>query len=215
MTSVTRRGKNGRAGRGDAEQHVFDAVERLLSQGESFTELGVQRIVEEAGIARSSFYANFEDKPEMLLRMSVAATVDLFGYAEEKWESDGELTVDAMKEMLVAVIAEYRRHEYAQRAMNEVATYDRTVAHYWRGRIEKFTGVVVERLEKDRAEGLVDEDLDIPYTAHWIVWGTERSIAQHVAAGRTDDDRLAAAIARSTWWSVYGQQHTASVIHQS
>ena len=215
MTSVTRRGKNGRAGRGDAEQHVFDAVERLLSRGESFTELGVQRIVEEAGIARSSFYANFEDKPEMLLRMSLAATVDLFGYAEEWWESDRELSQDALKEMLISVIGEYRRHEYAQRAMNEVATYDETVARYWRGRIEKFTGVVIERLEKDRAAGLVAEDLDIPYTAHWIVWGTERSIAQHVAAGRTDDDRLAASIARSTWWSVYGQERSATVIHQS
>ena len=86
----------------------------------------------------------------------------------------------------------------------KLATYDETVARYWRGRIEKFTGVVIERLEKDRAAGLVAEDLDIPYTAHWIVWGTERSIAQHVAAGRTDDDRLAASIARSTWWSVDG-----------
>lgn len=204
MPSVAGRGKNGRAGRGDAEQHVFDAVERLLSRGESFSELGVGRIVEEAGIARSSFYANFEDKPEMLLRMSVAATVDLFGYAEEWWESDRELSQEALKEMLIAVIAEYRRHEYAQRAMNEVATYDRTVARYWRGRIEKFTGVVATGLERDRDQGLVDEDLDIPYTAHWIVWGTERSIAQHVAAGRTDDERLAASIARSTWWSMYG-----------
>jgi TetR/AcrR family transcriptional regulator, ethionamide resistance regulator len=204
MTSVARRGKNGRAARGDAEQHVFDAVERLLSRGESFSGLGVQRIVEEAGIARSSFYANFADKPEMLLRMSVAATVDLFGYAESWWQSDRELSQDALTEMLTSVIAEYRRHEYAQRAMSEVASYDESVASYWRGRIEKFVRVVAQRLERDREHGLVTAEVDIPYTAHWIVWGTERSIAQHVAAGRKDDGRLASSLARSIWWSLYG-----------
>ena len=204
MTSVARRGKNGRAARGDAEQHVFDAVERLLYRGESFSGLGVQRIVEEAGIARSSFYANFEDKPEMLLRMSVAATVDLFGYAESWWESYRELSQDALTEMLTSVIAEYRRHEYAQRAMSEVATYDESVASYWRGRIEKFVKVVGRRLERDRDQELVAEYVDIPYTAHWIVWGTERSIGQHVAAGRRDDDRLAVSLARSIWWTMYG-----------
>jgi len=203
MAASARRGKNGRAARGDVEQHVFDAVARLLSQGQSFTGLGVMRIVDEADIARSSFYANFTGKPDLLLRMSEAATIDLFGFAEQ-WMASGELSEEGLESTLMLVIGEYRKHEYTQRAMNEVVTYDLAVATYWRRRIDQFADIVIHRLEEDRVAGRLADDLDIPYTAHWIVWGTERSIAQHIAAGREDDQRLAKAVARATWWSMYG-----------
>lgn len=203
MPASARRGKNGRAARGEVEQHVFDAVARLLSGGQSFTELGVMRIVDEADIARSSFYANFTGKPDLLLRMSEAATIDLFGFAEQ-WMASGELSQEGLEETLMLVIGEYRKHEFTQRAMNEVVTYDPAVFTYWRRRMDQFSGIVIKRLEEDRTAGRLAADLDIPYTAHWIVWGTERSIAQHVAAGNKDDRRLAKSVARATWWSMYG-----------
>jgi AcrR family transcriptional regulator len=43
---------------------------RLLAEGESIAELGVQRIATEAGVARSSLYVHFPDKPALLVRLA-------------------------------------------------------------------------------------------------------------------------------------------------
>lgn len=204
MPSVTRRGKNGRARRGTVERHVFEAVERLLAGGESFTALGIQRIADEAKIARSSFYLHFADKSDLLIRLSEAATDELFGAAERWLAGPEELTRETLHETFRAVVAEYRRHASALGAMNEVAAYDAEVAAFWRARVGRFGDAVVRRLERDRAGGRVAEDVDIAFTAHWIVWGAERSVAQHVAEGGQDDERLAAAVSRSIWWAMYG-----------
>lgn len=204
MPSVASRGKNGRARRGTVEQHVFDAVERLLAGGESFTALGVQRIADEAGIARSSFYMNFTDKSDLLMRLSEAATRDLFGVAEQWLAGEGALTRDGLHATFMAIIREYRRHAPALNAMNEVAGYDPEVAAFWRERITRFAAGVAARLEFDRAAGRVADDVDPAFTAHWVAWGAERSVSQHVAAGGTDDERLAGAVCRSVWWSLYG-----------
>ncbi|MDO9407978.1 TetR/AcrR family transcriptional regulator [Patulibacter sp.] len=204
MPSVARRGKNGRARRGTVEQHVFEAVERLLAGGETYTALGIQRIADEAGIARSSFYLNFADKSDLLIRLADAATGDLFGVAEERLSSPEALTPEALRETFLSVVAEYRRNASALGALNEVAAYDAGVASFWRVRVEAFGDALRDRLRLDLAAGRVAPDLDVDFTAHWIVWGSERSVAQHVAAGATDDDRLATAVARSVWWTMYG-----------
>ena len=99
-----------------------------------------------------------------------------------------------------------KARELAEKALDKLVEGDEAAGDKLIKQAEKIDPTAIDE---------VAEDLDIPYTAHWIVWGTERSIAQHVAAGRTDDDRLAASIARSTWWSVYGQERNATVIHQS
>lgn len=204
MPSVTRRGKNGRARRGTVEQHVFEAVERLLAGGETYTALGIQRIADEAGIARSSFYLNFADKSDLLIRLADAATDDLFGVAERRLAEPDVLTEEALRDTFLSVVSEYRRHASALGAMNEVAAYDAEVASFWRAKVDRFGDALRERLHRDREAGRVAADLDVDFTAHWIVWGSERSVAQHLAAGATEDDRLAAAVSRSVWWTMYG-----------
>jgi AcrR family transcriptional regulator len=204
MPSVTRRGKNGRARRGTVEQHVFEAVERLLAGGETYTALGIQRIADEAGIARSSFYLNFADKSDLLIRLADAATDDLFGVAERRLAESEVLTEEALHDTFLSVVSEYRRHSSALGAMNEVAAYDAEVASFWRAKVDRFGDALRERLQRDREAGRVATDLDVDFTAHWIVWGSERSVAQHLAAGATEDDRLAAAVSRSVWWTMYG-----------
>ncbi|WP_372792169.1 TetR/AcrR family transcriptional regulator, partial [Paraconexibacter sp.] len=60
---MTRRsGATTRSRRAAVEQQVLGAVERLLTDGESFTALPVGRIADEAGMARTTFYGHFPDK---------------------------------------------------------------------------------------------------------------------------------------------------------
>ena len=67
MPSITRKTASGRTRRDAVQAELLDAVERLLEAGESYTSLGVQRICDEAGVARSAFYTNFANKSELLL----------------------------------------------------------------------------------------------------------------------------------------------------
>jgi AcrR family transcriptional regulator len=58
MPSITRRTRSGAERRAEVESRLLGATVRLLAGGESITELGVQRIAAEAGVARSSFYVH-------------------------------------------------------------------------------------------------------------------------------------------------------------
>src|ERR1700682_3011785 len=57
MPSVTRKSQGTRGQRRDeARARLLGVVEELLDEGESFTELSVERLVQAAGMSRSTFY---------------------------------------------------------------------------------------------------------------------------------------------------------------
>lgn len=187
------------------EGRVFEAVERLLDAGESYTALGVQRIAEEAGVARSTFYVHFADKSDLLMRLTQSATGDLFA-ASESWvrgsHDDGRA---GLRRTAAHIIAQYRAHAGALTALTEVAAYDPAVAEFWRSRIEGFVQVLRERLEADQAAGRTPAGVHVESTARWIAWGTERTVSEHVAlADPSEDDALAESMARAVWLAMYG-----------
>lgn len=196
MPSVTRRSATGRERREAVDQKVFDAVERLLGQGESYTALGVGRIADAAEIARSTFYVHFPDKTDLLLRLGTSATDEVFGPLNG-WVRDGAPDCPRLEQTMLDMLRRFREHRMTLIAINEVAAYDREVAAYWRGRVEGFARRLAERLRGDHP----DVDQDWATTATWMAWGVERTVAMHVAtdAEGADDARVATGIARALW----------------
>jgi AcrR family transcriptional regulator len=204
MPSVTRRTSSGRLRREAVEQRVFDAVERLLADGESFTSLGVQRIADEAQIARSTFYVHFPDKSTLLMRLTESATRDMFPRPEE-WVGGADASgLDALTRTTERMLSHYRSHADALAALAEVAAYDTDVAEFWRVRVDRFAEVLRARLESDRRAGRLPADLDCDVTARLIAWGTERIVSDHMANddGR-GDERLAVSLARAMWAAMH------------
>ncbi len=209
MPSVTRPARDD-SHRAVVEQEVLEAVERLLAGGESFTSLGVQRIAAEAGMARTTFYGHFRDKSSLLIRLTESATLRLFTVAAD-WVRDPDSTGDGLQQTLAQLIEEYRKHAPLLRAVSELASYEPAVEEYWRAAIDDFAALLAERMRRDRAahgaseSGLPrgsSERARARTIATWIAWGTERTIAMHVAAHPTDsrsDAALAAGIAAATW----------------
>lgn len=208
MASLTRR--SARSGERDerreaVERRVLDAVDRLLDTGTTYTELPVARIATEAQIARSTFYRYFPDKSRLLIRMAQLATDDQFRTAEQWWAADhldGEAgVVTAMRLM----IAGTRAHHRVLRALTEVAGYDPDVGEYWRGRVRRFTEVVHDQLERDRAAGRIRGDIEPEATAIALTCMVERAIDFTFAAGSpVSDEQLARALGRAIWQTVYG-----------
>src|SRR5258707_4248929 len=69
MPSITRRSAPA-SSRASAEERILATTERLLAEGTSFTDLGLQRIAAEAGGARSTLYGHFPDKSHLLTRLA-------------------------------------------------------------------------------------------------------------------------------------------------
>jgi TetR/AcrR family transcriptional regulator, ethionamide resistance regulator len=205
MPSVTRRTSTGRLRREAVEQRVFDAVERLLDEGESFTSLGVQRIADEAQIARSTFYVHFPDKSALLMRLTESATRDMFPRPEEWVGSADAGGLDVLTRTIARMLGHYRSHAATLAALAEVAAYDAEVAEFWRERVDRFADVLRERLERDRRAGRVPKDLDCDVTARLIAWGAERVVSEHIAGDPSGDGdaHLAASLARAMWAAMH------------
>ena len=204
MPSVTRRTSSGRLRREAVEQRVFDAVERLLAEGESFTSLGVQRIADEADIARSTFYVHFPDKSALLMRLTESATRDMFPRPEEWVDGADTSGLETLTHTIARMLAHYRSHADALAALAEVAAYDAEVAAFWRERVDGFAAVLRDRLERDRRAGRVPADLDCDVTARFVAWGAERIVSEHIASDDGGGDaHLAESLARAIWASMH------------
>src|SRR4051794_10992972 len=87
MTSVTRRRSAHREVRRDETRaRLLEVVERLLADGDTFTEISVERMVAEAGMARSTFYVYFTDKGDLLRSWFAEITDELRAAAAGWWD---------------------------------------------------------------------------------------------------------------------------------
>ena len=149
MPSVTRRAARSPGHREAVVSELAQAVDRLLREGHGYTALGVQRIADEAGIARSTFYLYFPDKTALLMRITESATQALFA-AAEAWLADGFADIGALERTLLDVIAQQREHAVLLAALSEVSGYDLEVAAFWRGRVGGFIDLLARRIATDR-----------------------------------------------------------------
>lgn len=204
MASVTRPRAQRSKRRAETEAAVLAAVQRLLAAGESFTELGVQRIATEAGIARSTFYLCFQDKTDVLIRLTATMKHELFSGAAA-WRPTGP---GGGPEALAAVfeyqLAYHRDRAPLLAAIAEVAAYDPVLREARTQEIERFANHITSLLEEERREGRLSDDVD-PGTAGQVhAWGGEQVIARQVATGNPQDDaKVARELAYAQWFGTY------------
>src|ERR1700749_3744752 len=101
MTSITRQRRTdpGRGASADAE--ILAATQRLLSDGASFTGLGVQQISAAAGVSRTTFYTHFRDKADLLMRLAATMVTASLSIASAWEPADGtERLADTFAQVL-------------------------------------------------------------------------------------------------------------------
>lgn len=184
MPSITRRTRSNTERRAEVENRLLETTVRLLAEGESITEVGVQRIAAEAGVARSSFYVHFPDKTALLVRL----TEDLRQKSYELvsvWQQDESAdTLESLLTLYRGVITFYRENRALLTAINEVSAYDPVVRQAWSMQLDRFAEGTAARLRQDQERGLAPADLDPVAATRVIVVGGAQAIVQHI----TDDD---------------------------
>lgn len=205
MPSITRRPSSEQQRQTTTESQVAAAVERLLVRGASFTELGVRQILAEAGIARSTFYAHYRDKTDLLLRLAgdlrQHALDIVLGFHLGDPDADG---LEGLADTMLSVIAYYREHAVMLRAVNEVAGYDPVVRDYWNAELARFEDNCAVLLAAEKRAGRAPADLDELTAAEVIVRGGDRTISDHVAMNDGSRDvAVARELALIQWYGAF------------
>lgn len=207
MSPVSRRLSDHHAARAAATRAlVASTVERLLTEGEPYSEISVQRIIEEAGVSRATFYAHFHGKSDVLVHLADTLRESLLALARKGDPGTGDDGVGRLTRFFTDVIALHRAHQGVLGAVREAATYDATVSDFYTADLEGFDEVVRTTLLTRQAAGATPACLDVTVASRIIVWGGNQAIAHHL---RVDDGSGDAALARELaaiwWYGAYGR----------
>jgi AcrR family transcriptional regulator len=204
MPSTTRRQAHDTDRRSVVEGQILAATEQLLRGGSRFTDLGVQRIAEAAGVARSSFYFSFRDKTDLLIRLAGTLKQQVFDLAKD-WHPEGPGGgLDGLTAVFVEIIAFYRQHADLLAAITEVAAYDSKVAEVWDSELNRSTDRTAEIIREEQTAGRTLASIDPVTAAEVMTWGGDRVIARHVANhDASRDEAVARELALIRWYGVY------------
>ncbi|WP_371778922.1 TetR/AcrR family transcriptional regulator [Streptosporangium subroseum] len=200
MPSSTRRPAASPERRAAIEAGAISATERLLAEGVTFTELGMQRIAFEAGVARSTLYLHFRDKNAILIRLAGVLRSGAFDIVSG-WSPEDPSGLDGLTETLLRVIRFYRRRAHIFAAITEVSGYDRDVREYWDAELDRFIERSQAWMLGEQRAGRAPADLDPSIASQVIVYGGMRAIARHVTSGDPHRDlAVARELAVNQWF---------------
>ena len=205
MPSVTRRSQSTRAQRRDeARERLLEVVERMLDDGGIFTELSVERLVQAAGMSRSTFYVYFEDKGDLLRAWFEDITAELGEAARDWWALDGSTTRDDLHDVLDRVVRTYRPHTTLMAATYDAAAYDPSVRELVEAMMRGNDAGLRKHIRAGQKGGFVDPDLPARQTAAWLTWMAERGLHQLVrGAGDSEVTQLIEAYTAIVWNTLY------------
>jgi AcrR family transcriptional regulator len=202
MPSLTRRPAS--AGhRSASEAKILEATERLLADGASFTELGVQRIAAEAGIGRTTFYVHFADKTALLLRLIDQVVARAF----ELTEADLANGPGAMVASMVDIVHHWRKNWYLLAATLEAIGYDPAVREFWDGQLQQFIDRAEKYLREAQEAGQTSMTLSAPTAARLFIYGGMQTLTRQILNGPEDQDEVVAReIALIVWQGAFRRQ---------
>lgn len=191
------------------ERRLLEAVEELLGAGVSFTELSVERLASTAGISRSTFYAHFQDKGQLVLRLVRTVLAELSEVSSRWWSVSDRAVRSDLLEALTAIVAVYRRHAAIFTAAVETATYDAEVAAELRTRMQTVADATRSAIERGQAAGVM-RAVDPAVTAAVLTGMVERAGYQLVrGADPAGDHAIALVLTDIIWTTLYGAEPTA------
>ena len=179
-------------------------VERRLRAGTTFADLSVADVVAEAGISRSTFYAYFVDKPNLLRTWYDEFTEVILGAAAQWWSLDGTATKADVRRALERIMDSYRPHPELMAATHEAIGGDHGVREVVESAMRRYVDGLREHIEAGQAGGFIDASLPAGETAYWLQWMAERGLhMMDRAAQGASADRMTEAYTAIVWNTLY------------
>ena len=124
MTTAGTAQKHGQARRDELRTQVLSVVEKQLRSGATYADINVASVVAEAGISRSTFYAYFVDKTNLLRIWYAEFTQVILDAAQTWWSLDGSATIQDVRAALERIMDAYRAHPELMAATHEAIGTD-------------------------------------------------------------------------------------------
>jgi AcrR family transcriptional regulator len=183
---------------------LLGIIRRRLELGEKFHELGVEELVLEAGISRTTFYVYFEDKNDLLRAWFRAVTDEINQVAAEWWLLPPGPTRTELREALAKIVHTYRPYTALLSATHEAVGYDAATRELVVEAMKAYVDGLRVHIEAGQAGGFIDMSLPAAQTAYWLQWMAERGLHQiPVDADEHEITQLIDAYAGIVWNALY------------
>lgn len=203
MASITRRqrAQPTESRRPAIEAKLLEATERLLADGTLYTELSIQQLCSEAGIARSTFYVYFRDKGDLVGRLADEMIGQLARAASAWWKpgADRAEVLSATTEL----IRIYQQHGALLAALIETAAYDPELRAMQKEMVERYAKPLEKLIAHEHDEGSVRNlhPRETVSSLAWMVQGACYHLGRE--AGEQEIERLAEALTAIVWHALF------------
>jgi AcrR family transcriptional regulator len=185
------------------KQRLLDAVEQELEHG-TYAELSIDRLLEQSGVVRSTFYYHFDDKADLIGALA-EDVFEAFERAALDWMRDANaMTKESMRPATEQLFRVYWEHRTVMTAAADSAAGDPRI----RARLDRMwrnlAAGVAERITAAQAQNHW-RDIDPDRTASWLIWMTERGLYDIARnADEAELVRLAAVHTDICWTTLAG-----------
>lgn len=183
---------------------LFAAVERLVEEGDSYANLSVDRLTEEAGTSRSTFYKYFGDKSGLLLALSEAIQVDFLAAARAWFDLPPRATKQQYADAFATIFRTYRVHRSTMGLIVEGATYDPIMRVRFAQMMDVFIDAIATHVRAGQAVGVIAQGHDATQLSTWLTWMLEGGQFDHIGpAAEPEIPEHVTAVTEIVWKSLY------------
>ena len=179
-------------GDSDVERRIFAATERVL-ETVGARDLSVAQIIQEAGIARGSFYHYFASKWEVINKLAARVMADIGERIEPFAHPENRLSgSDLLEGSIVEGCKVWAEHRAVVRAITEHWRVVPELREMWQGVFDRLTDTIAETIERERAAGVAVDGPPSRQLAATLLWSTGYCL---YLAGLGEIDDLAGEVA--------------------
>jgi AcrR family transcriptional regulator len=182
------------------ESKILEATNELLDGGASLAGLSVNRIAEQAGVSRATFYLHFSDKRGLIAKLAETELAEFAQVMDPFLDTPGAGR-EELATMITALVELWRDHYGVLSSLIELAEYDSDARETW-NLILKAVADRIEIAVKARRTELSAEQTKT--LAEVIAWTGERTCHQMLSANSNKRDvaRISEALTDAVWRTI-------------
>lgn len=188
----------------ELSRHFIDALEPLLAS-KRYADLSVEDITAAGGIARSTFYAYFKDRGELLGAMADVILEEIFAEGRNWWDLPDQGGIADLRQALVPPIEARMQHAPILSAVTEGAATDDRLRERQVRLIDKLTHDLAQHIKRAQRARSASPDIDPERTAKWMLWTFDRALYEILTPSTSTAERrkLVDAVTMIIWRTLY------------
>lgn len=189
--------------RSEAERALVGALEQLIVEEPRFTDLTLTRLVEAAGVSRTSFYKYFDGKVDVLAGWLLGFVEEL-SKAPSAWSTKAAPTRAELARGLRQIVAVYRPRMSMIAATYETEAHDAELRAQLTAALAEVEAALREHISRGKRGGWVNQAVDEAGCARWLVYMTENGMRHIIGpASEAALPELLQAWTDIVWFTLY------------